>query len=638
MARSKKQRRHAEKHPWPEAEVDESPFARVTADMVTRGQFSFASPQADEELQKNRFLSSTAGLLVFKGEAAPSPLEMPAQGSALADAIAAHRLAAEENHRLRDELAALKATLAERETDLPQVGQSREAEAGAHERSAQALDAMRAQAEAAREEADAQMRSLRDELAALRTTLADRESVLAQATLEHEQARAKWEHASQDSLSNTEREWKAAEAARLAEAEATWREQSQRSLSELRAEAVAARDQAEKDARALRDDVAALRSTLAEREASLARAMSDGDQSRARWLQESQAALSKAEQAWKTAEAARFTETEAKWKEQASQALAALRAEADKARESAEETIRGLQDQISAAQATLAEREAALAEATSDVQHTREHARKELEAALEKMKAWQAEEAQRLAAAEAKWRQQSSAALAEAQSRYQAAEGALVALRHEADRARSNATGGSISPPKSSGDRSSFGTKAAAREPQPAAVRLPTREPRAQAKQQEQIVLQPHRVLDDPQAPKKRGMGRDLLVVAVLAVIAIVAYPRIEPLIPEPWRSQIAALTGGAGSLSSAARGSAVVIRDVNLRSGPSTSASIIATLAQGQNVGTLAQRDEWTFVEVGADTRSAQPRRGWVFSSFLRDEAANAEDETDTAESEDSE
>ena len=93
MARSKKQRRHAEKHPWPDAEVDESPFARVTADIVTRGQFSFSSPHADEELQRSRFLASTTGLLVLKGDAAPSPLELPAEGSALAEAIAAHQVA-----------------------------------------------------------------------------------------------------------------------------------------------------------------------------------------------------------------------------------------------------------------------------------------------------------------------------------------------------------------------------------------------------------------------------------------------------------------------------------------------------------------------------------------------------------------
>jgi hypothetical protein len=344
--------------------------------------------------------------------------------------------------------------------------------------------------------------------------------------------------------------------------------------------------------------------------------------------------MSKAEQAWKTAEAARFVEAEAKWKSHSDQTLAALRTEADKARESAEGTIRGLQEQISAVQATLAEREAALAGAALDAERTREQTRQELDAVLAKMKTWQAEETQRLAAAEAKWKQQSAAALTEAQSRYQAAEGALVQLRIESDRARSNATGGSITAPKS-GDRSVFGTKAAAREPEPVAIRLPTREARGQAK--EQIVLQPHRVLEDPHPHKKRGMGRDLLVVAVLAIVVIVAYPRIEPLIPEPWRSNIASLTGDFGSASVAAQGSAVVIRDVNLRVGPSTSANIVSTLPQGLNVATLARRDEWTFVEVGADSRNPQPRRGWVFSSFLKDEAASGEDD-DAAQSEDSE
>ena len=666
MARSKKQlRRQTAKPPWPDAEVDESPFARVTADMVTRGQFNLASPKTDEELQRNRFLASTAGLLVFKGEAAPSPIEMVAEGSALADAIAARVLAEEEIHRLHDELASLKstrsnegdeaardgadaqnrslrdeiaslnATLAEQQRALVQATEASQTDAESREQSAQALADLRAQAEAARDEADARVRSLREELGALRSSLAERETALAQAALDHEQARADWQRESQGSLSNTEQAWKAAEAAHLAEAESRWRKESERSLTELHAEVEAARDQAQREIKTLRDEVAALRSTLADREGALAQAASDHDQARAHWQQESRAALSNAEQTWKTAEAARLADVEAKWKEQSSQALAALRAEADKARESAAETIRGLQDQASAIEATLAERDAALAEAAADSQRAREQARQELDTVVAKTKAWQAEEAQRLAAAEAKWKQQSSAALAEAQARYQAAEGALVTVRLEADRARSNATGGSINASKS-GDRSVFGTKAA-REPEPVAIRLPTREARGQAKQ-EQIVLQPHRVLEDTHAPKKRGLGRDLLVVAALAVVVIVAYPRLEPLIPEPWRSNIAALTGGFGSAASiAAQGSAVVARDVNLRVGPSTTANIISTLPQGLNVATLARRDEWTFVEVGADSRNPQPRRGWVFSSFLKEGTADDEDE-DAAQSEDSE
>jgi Bacterial SH3 domain len=665
MARSKKQlRRHTAKPPWPDAEVDDSPFARVTADMVTRGQFKLASPQTDEELQRSRFLASTAGLFVFKGDAAPSPIGASSEGSALVEAMAARVLADEEVHRLReelaalktarahhtgeatheegaqnrslrDELAALKATLAEQESALAQATQSSQTDEESREQSAQATAALRAQVEAARDEAEEKVRSLHEDLAAVRSTLADRESALARATMEHELARAAWEHETQDSLSNTEQRWKAAEAMHVAEAEAKWRKESERSLTELHAEVEAAREQAQREMKALRDDVVALRSTLADRDGALARAVSEQDQASARWQQESHAAMSKAEQVWKTAEAARFAEAEAKWKAHSDQTLAALRAEADKARESAEGTIRGLQEQVSAVQATLAEREAALAGAALDAERAREQTRQELDTVLAKMKTWQAEEAQRVAAAEAKWKQQSAAALTEAQSRYQAAEGALVQLRIESDRARSNATGGSISAPKS-GDRSSFGTKGAAREPEPVAIRLPTREARGQAKQ-EQIVLQPHRVLEDPHPRKRRGMGRDMIVVAAVVVVAIVAYPRIEPLIPEPWRSNIASLTGDFGSASFAAQGSAVVIRDVNLRVGPSTSANIVSTLPEGLNVATLARRDEWTFVEVGADSRNPQPRRGWVFSSFLKDEATSGEDD-DAAQSEDSE
>src|SRR5262245_17618351 len=171
MARSKKQlRKQAAKHAWPDTEVDESPFAHVTAEIVTRGQFNLGAPQGDEEAQRSRFLASTAGLLVFKGDATPSPMDVPAEGSALAEAIAARVLADAEVHRLREELAALKAAPAT-PTD-PASG----------EQSAQALADLRARADTARDEADSQIRSLRDELAAVKATLAEQDAALARAT------------------------------------------------------------------------------------------------------------------------------------------------------------------------------------------------------------------------------------------------------------------------------------------------------------------------------------------------------------------------------------------------------------------------------------------------------------------------
>jgi hypothetical protein len=71
----------------------------------------------------------------------------------------------------------------------------------------------------------------------------------------------------------------------------------------------------------LRDELTALKATLADREMALAKAALEAEQARARWDQESQAALLKAEQAWKAHEVARLAEAEAKWRKQSAAAL-----------------------------------------------------------------------------------------------------------------------------------------------------------------------------------------------------------------------------------------------------------------------------------------------------------------------------
>jgi hypothetical protein len=631
--RSKRNRGDAAKHPGAETELDESAFAHVTGAIVVRARdrqtSKFASLLADsskDELHKSRFLGSTAGLLVFKGEAEPSVIDPSREAKVRAEAGAARREVEGELRSLRDELAALKATLADREgalaqaaLDRQQTRQDDEAEVERRERE-QELAELRADADAARTNAKNQIHSLQDELATLRSALTDRESALAQAALDLEQIRQRLHDG---------------------ESEAELRQQSERAVEELRAEAEAARTQADDRIRNLEGDLAALRSALADREAALAKAALDHEQARAAWQHETKAELARAEEAWKTAEAARLAEAEAKWQEASAPELAELRARAEAEQQSADSTIRDLRDRISVIQAALAEREAALGRATSDT----ERARQELEAALAKARSWQADEAQRLAAAEAQWKAQSAKALTEAQARYQAAEGALVQLRLEADRARSEANGGSSKLPS----RSNFGTKSATREPEPAPSPPVQREARerpgktTQAAQEPRIVLQPGGLSREPEpyvprAPRRRAVGRDFIVVMVLAIVTIVAYPRIEPFIPEPWRSNIAAVVAKFIPPSNImAQGSAVVVREVNLREGPSTGEDIIATLPIGLNVAVLERRNEWTLVEIAADSSTAQPRRGWVSSSFLRD-GSDVEEEDDAASSDDSE
>jgi hypothetical protein len=67
----------------------------------------------------------------------------------------------------------------------------------------------------------------------------------------------------------------------------------------------------------LRRELAELKAALADREIALANAALDAQQSRERWQQETQRALSDAEQAWKAEEAARFAAAEAQCRQHA---------------------------------------------------------------------------------------------------------------------------------------------------------------------------------------------------------------------------------------------------------------------------------------------------------------------------------
>ena len=124
-------------------------------------------------------------------------------------------------------------------------------------------------------------------------------------------------------------------------------------------------------------------------------------------------------------------------------------------------------------------------------------------------------------------------------------------------------------------------------------------------------------------------------VVAALAIAVIVIYPRIEPLLPEALRSNIAKITSLFGPAQNfTAQGFAAVASDVNLRAAPSTTARVIATLPRGLKVATIERRGEWTFVQVEGEGNT-QPRRGWVFSSFLKEETGEVEDDDETSSGE---
>jgi chromosome segregation ATPase len=689
------------------SEMEEGHFANVTASLVERGRADLASLLADSsktELPKSLFLNSTAGPLVFKGEAKPSVIAAPPAAVASREGEAQENVQAksrtfppqaehhadraatdEELHRLQRELSALQATLADREdalaqavSDLEQVRARLEQEkSGEAERVAQiegqwqqkwaaSLSEARAETDSAHDQAQREMATLQSEAATLRATLQERERALEAAASDHRQALKEAEAAHR----KAEQSWKDAENARIAEAEAKRREQSESALSEMRAQAETARDAADEELRRLSDQLAALQGALADREKALAKAALEREQVRER----AEEARNRADQEIRSLNGhlGRLRGTVADRDRALAKAASdteLLREQAEAARNRADQEIRSLNDQLTATRntladretalakavletkqvheqaeasrkqaaeelrslndqlaATIADREAALAKAGRETERVRAQGREDLQAALAKAQAREAGEAARLAAAEAKWREQSGAALQEATARYQAAEGMLTQQRLQADRTRSDAVGGSIKPSGATfgAGGGSFGARVAHRETEHVQTPMPSRAELGLGTQDGKVVLRPNRIMvqqvDD--RPRRRRAGRDVAAVAVLAAVVVVAYPTIQPLLPHDVRAAIGRAPGSAPSVSapsSPAQRSALVTAEVNLRSGPSRNAGVITTLPRGMNVTVIDGRGDWMLVEVEGDARAGQ-RQGWVFGSFVQD------------------
>jgi hypothetical protein len=140
-----------------------------------------------------------------------------------------------------------------------------------------------------------------------------------------------------------------------------------------------------------------------------------------------QATLSKAERAWKADESTRLATAESEWRKQAGAASARASQEEVAARERAETEVQRLREKLSEALATVADREATLAKTQLESGRVREIALKEKDVALKSaQKGWQAEEAKKLAQAEADWREESAQSHADLIARCERAEASLA--------------------------------------------------------------------------------------------------------------------------------------------------------------------------------------------------------------------
>jgi len=372
------------------------------------------------------------------------------------------------------------------------------------------------------------------------------------------------------------------------------------------------------------------------------------EKSRERWQQETQTALAKAEQAWQASDAARAAAVLAK-AEQTWQANEAPRVAAALAK--AEQTWQSNEAPRVAAALAKAERtwqaneaahvSAALAKAERTWQ-ANEAAR--LESALAKAEqTWQTNEAARVTAAMEEGRKQSSTAVAEATARCEAAE-AVIAQLKEAHTAQAQEVQAQAAQQAQAREAAAAVAKPLSREPMLA--RSPAFEGEVRT-ERGKIVLHKNRITEAAeQPPTKSHLVRDIFVVAALAVLAISAYSNIGTL-SQSLQSNVTAVADKLGpdpgpaakpvtpppppppapapAVSKAApQRIAVVVSDVKVHANPQSDGAAVTALRAGSKVTMLERRGNWVSVQIEGDGPNAKPVKGWIFGTFLKDEAGN--------------
>ena len=536
------------------------------------------------------------------------------------------------------------------------------AEARWKEQAASKPSASRPSAEetAARKRAETELQRARQELSDALASVAERESSLAQLRVEYQHGTERLRAESEAALNAAKKAWKAEEEKRLSQAEARSRAESEVLIAELKAQcaraeaslkearaetssrvgkaqvdAQAARDKAERELRELKIQHAATEKRLSEREADFARLTANAEEAAARARLEIRDTLKQAEDAWKSEEAARLAAAKAIWVRDSARIAAEARAEGDVARGQQTVELSQLRLEVRTLQASLSEREAELDRVRLQSEQANEGLKIRSDEALKQAeRSWKAEEAARLSVARAQWNEDMTAALAEATQRYQQAEAALAQqrARTEADLRRGD-----------DGDHLNrevavLQAALATCEKELAQLRAALGETRDDGTLDAQAILDPMaaRAFDrrddadesEDAAPAINGrLMRDVFVIALVVVVAILALPFIGSYLPYDWQMQIAELTGSVSTEQPQKVDVPPpppvpqfhmerVTAATRLRASASSSADVVANLTSGAEVAVFEQQGKWTHVK--QNPRSAQPIDGWLLTSRL--------------------
>ena len=374
-----------------------------------------------------------------------------------------------------------------------------------------------------------------------------------------------------------EKNWKAAETARLAGAEAQWREETAKAVADARAQTEAVHG----------------------------------------------AKLAEAEKNWEAGETNRLAEAEAQWAEQTAKAVTDARAETRTERDQihGEEATR-LRSDIASLQAAFVAREAELRETRSQLQQERENSEQQIAARIADAKTnWKMKEDSRLAMAREQWQAEIRRAVADAR-----AEG------------RAEAATSAVAPGNNSELRH-LREECIVLKATLAAREAELNRTRKTAGFEFAIEQQPEvnenwtpggfRRNSTSEADRQRRTKRRLVIAGALAAgiaASVVAFhAQIEELAGETLQlaqpQEIAPAPPPAPEPVSA-----VTIRAATVRVAPLTSAKVILTLQRSTEVMQLDHLGTWTYIQFKRKNATAEQQEGWVETSFLKQQKPASE------------
>ena len=329
-------------------------------------------------------------------------------------------------------------------------------------------------------------------------------------------------------------------------------------------------------------------------------------------------------------EAQALKDAEAKWQAQSDAAVAAARNEAAQAGLAVADTSK-----------LMAERDEEIAHLRSEIERQAQTAEADMAAARATANIAAGE---KLKAAQVIWEQETAGALAKAGARFDAAEAALEVERRAAtSRVNDDEYVHSLEREIKTLRATLVDREAAIVQTQATQehIRLGTVRESPGARWQPLTNTRP--VGDDPELREKEKSNRQLLrdvgVVMMAAVAAVLLFPKLEAMLPDTMRWQIETVGGLIAPAVTAATPARLppvastqpkvehpilyASRSINVRAEPSTSATIVVNLKRGAAVAILEKRGNWDRVEVSVpqgQTQQGQTQQGWAFNTYLAD------------------